>query len=97
MGAKCPLVLAAMWTATIAAGLLRALALRFSISGDGNSYLDVAIACKAVTHAPVARKAFTALTARTFPIKLRVGVDMSKFMSRGQSAGARDGRERMMT
>jgi len=33
-----------MWTATIAAGLLQALALRFSISGDGNSYLDVASA-----------------------------------------------------
>ena len=33
-----------MWTATIAAGLLQALAVRFSISGDGNSYLDVASA-----------------------------------------------------
>src|SRR5882762_9325553 len=33
-----------MWTATIVAGLLQALAVRFYISGDGNSYLDVASA-----------------------------------------------------
>jgi hypothetical protein len=33
-----------MWTVTIAAGLLQALAARFYISGDGNSYLDVASA-----------------------------------------------------
>ena len=33
-----------MWIATIAAGLLQALAVRFYISGDGNSYLDVASA-----------------------------------------------------
>jgi hypothetical protein len=33
-----------MWFATIAGGLLQALAVRFSISGDGNSYLDVASA-----------------------------------------------------
>jgi len=38
------LVRVVMWTATIAAGLLQALAVRFSISGDGNSYLDVASA-----------------------------------------------------
>ena len=31
-----------MWTAAIAAGLLQVLALRFTVSGDGNSYLDVA-------------------------------------------------------
>jgi hypothetical protein len=31
-----------MWMVTIAAGLLQALAVRFYISGDGNSYLDVA-------------------------------------------------------
>jgi hypothetical protein len=31
-----------MWTVTIAAGLVQALACRFYISGDGNSYLDVA-------------------------------------------------------
>jgi hypothetical protein len=33
-----------MWAATIVAGLLQALAARFYISGDGNSYLDVASA-----------------------------------------------------
>jgi len=33
-----------MWIATITAGLLQALASRFYISGDGNSYLDVASA-----------------------------------------------------
>jgi hypothetical protein len=38
------LVRVVMWTATIAAGLLQALAVRFYISGDGNSYLDVASA-----------------------------------------------------
>jgi hypothetical protein len=38
------LVRVAMWTTTIAAGLLQALAARFYISGDGNSYLDVASA-----------------------------------------------------
>ena len=32
------------WTAAIALGVLQALATRFSISGDGNSYLDVASA-----------------------------------------------------
>src|SRR5947199_467012 len=34
----------AMWSATFTAGLLQALAFRFYISGDGNSYLDVASA-----------------------------------------------------
>jgi len=38
------LVRIVMWTVTIAAGLLQALAVRFYISGDGNSYLDVASA-----------------------------------------------------
>ncbi len=38
------LVRVVMWTITIAAGLLQALAVRFYISGDGNSYLDVASA-----------------------------------------------------
>src|SRR6266849_9417492 len=38
------LVRVVMWTVTIAAGLLQALAVRFYISGDGNSYLDVASA-----------------------------------------------------
>jgi hypothetical protein len=38
------LVRVVMWAATIAAGLLQALAARFYISGDGNSYLDVASA-----------------------------------------------------
>jgi hypothetical protein len=33
-----------MWTVTIAAGFLQALACRFYVSGDGNSYLDVASA-----------------------------------------------------
>jgi len=33
-----------MWTATIVAGLLQALAARFYITGDGNSYLDIASA-----------------------------------------------------
>jgi hypothetical protein len=33
-----------MWTATIAVGLLQAWRARFDISGDGNSYLDVASA-----------------------------------------------------
>jgi hypothetical protein len=33
-----------MWAATIVAGLLQTLAARFYISGDGNSYLDVASA-----------------------------------------------------
>ena len=33
-----------MWSVTAVAGLLQALSLRFSISGDGNSYLDVASA-----------------------------------------------------
>jgi hypothetical protein len=41
---RVPLVRVVMWTATIAAGLLQALAARFYISGDGNSYLDVASA-----------------------------------------------------
>jgi hypothetical protein len=41
---KVRLVRVVMWTATIAAGLLQALAARFYISGDGNSYLDVASA-----------------------------------------------------
>ncbi len=38
------LVRVVMWTATILAGALQALAARFYISGDGNSYLDVASA-----------------------------------------------------
>jgi hypothetical protein len=38
------LVRVVMWAATIAAGLLQTLAARFYISGDGNSYLDVASA-----------------------------------------------------
>ena len=38
------LVRAVAWTATVTAGLLQALAARFYISGDGNSYLDVASA-----------------------------------------------------
>jgi hypothetical protein len=38
------LVRVVMWAATITAGLLQALAVRFYISGDGNSYLDVASA-----------------------------------------------------
>src|SRR6266478_3659887 len=38
------LVRIVMWIATIVAGLLQASAVRFSISGDGNSYLDVASA-----------------------------------------------------
>jgi hypothetical protein len=33
-----------MWVTTVAAGLLQALAARFYVSGDGNSYLDVASA-----------------------------------------------------
>src|SRR5258708_36900600 len=33
-----------MWTATIAVGLLQAWRARFDISGDGNSYLDIASA-----------------------------------------------------
>jgi hypothetical protein len=33
-----------MWTVTVAAGLLQTLAARFYISGDGNSYLDIASA-----------------------------------------------------
>src|ERR1700730_15801460 len=36
------LVRVVMWAATITAGLLQALAVRFYISGDGDSYLDVA-------------------------------------------------------
>jgi hypothetical protein len=39
------LVRVVMWAVTIVAGLLQALAARFYISGDGNSYLDVASAC----------------------------------------------------
>jgi hypothetical protein len=38
------LVRVVMWVATITAGLLQTLAVRFYISGDGNSYLDVASA-----------------------------------------------------
>lgn len=38
------LVRIVMWTVTIVAGLLQALACRFYVSGDGNSYLDVASA-----------------------------------------------------
>lgn len=38
------LVRGVTWTVTFAAGLLQALADRFTISGDGNSYLDVASA-----------------------------------------------------
>jgi hypothetical protein len=38
------LVRVVMWITTTAAGLLQALANRFAISGDGNSYLDVASA-----------------------------------------------------
>ncbi len=38
------LVRIVIWTVTIVAGLLQALACRFYVSGDGNSYLDVASA-----------------------------------------------------
>src|SRR5262249_8175069 len=38
------LVRIVMWITTVLAGLLQALAARFSISGDGNSYLEVASA-----------------------------------------------------
>src|SRR5712671_3448297 len=38
------LVRVAVWITTITAGLLQTLAVRFYISGDGNSYLDIASA-----------------------------------------------------
>src|SRR5258708_16471542 len=38
------LVRVAVWITTITAGLLQTLASRFYISGDGNSYLDIASA-----------------------------------------------------
>jgi hypothetical protein len=41
---KVRLVRAVMWVVTITAGLLQALAARFYVTGDGNSYLDVATA-----------------------------------------------------